>query len=101
VLDVFGIAAKDRAGISALSDELLDSITKRTEHSNIEIRLLEKLLTTRFSVIVSAVSRRVLGPARVPSNGRCDRRLRSVSVRRVPRLHRASARGRGWRKVEL
>lgn len=44
VLDVFGIAGKDRPEISVLSDEFLDSITKRTEHPNIQIRLLEKLL---------------------------------------------------------
>lgn len=44
VLDVFGIAGKDRPEISVLSDEFLESITKRTEHPNIQIRLLEKLL---------------------------------------------------------
>jgi type I restriction enzyme, R subunit len=44
VLDVFGIAGRDRPEISVLSDEFLDSITKRTEHPNIQIRLLEKLL---------------------------------------------------------
>jgi type I restriction enzyme R subunit len=44
VLDVLGIAGKDRPEISVLSDEFLDSITKRTEHPNIQIRLLEKLL---------------------------------------------------------
>jgi type I restriction enzyme, R subunit len=44
VLDIFGIADKDRPEISVLSDEFLDSITKRTEHPNVQIRLLEKLL---------------------------------------------------------
>jgi type I site-specific restriction-modification system R (restriction) subunit len=42
--DIFGIADKDRPEISVLSDELLDSITKRTNHPNIQLRLLEKLL---------------------------------------------------------
>jgi type I restriction enzyme, R subunit len=44
VLDVFGMAGKDRPEISVLSDEFLDSITKRTEYPNIQVRLLEKLL---------------------------------------------------------
>ena len=44
VIDIFGIADKDRPEISVLSDEFLDSITKRTEHPNVQVRLLEKLL---------------------------------------------------------
>ncbi len=44
VLDVFDVADKDHPEISVLSDEFLDSITKRTEHPNVQIRLLEKLL---------------------------------------------------------
>jgi type I restriction enzyme R subunit len=44
VIDVFGIADKDRPEISVLSDEFLDSISRRTEHPNIQVRLLEKLL---------------------------------------------------------
>jgi len=44
VLDVFAIADKDRPEISVLSDEFLDSITQRTEHPNVQVRLLEKLL---------------------------------------------------------
>jgi type I restriction enzyme R subunit len=44
VIDIFGVADKDRPEISVLSDEFLDSITKRTEHPNVQIRLLEKLL---------------------------------------------------------
>ena len=43
-IDIFGIADKDRPEISVLSDEFLDSITKRTEHPNVQVRLLEKLL---------------------------------------------------------
>jgi len=35
VIDIFGIADKDRPEISVLSDEFLDSITKRTEHPNV------------------------------------------------------------------
>lgn len=44
VLDVLEMAEKDRPEISVLSDEFLDSITKRTEHPNVQIRLLKKLL---------------------------------------------------------
>ncbi|MGB0097608.1 MAG: type I restriction endonuclease subunit R [Solirubrobacteraceae bacterium] len=44
VIDIFGFAGKDRPEISVLSDEFLDSITKRTEQPNLQVRLLEKLL---------------------------------------------------------
>jgi type I restriction enzyme R subunit len=44
VVDVLGIAEKDRPELSVLSDEFLDSIVGRPEHRNIQIRLLEKLL---------------------------------------------------------
>lgn len=44
VLDIFGIADKDRPEISVLSDEFLDSIAKKSEHRNVQVRLLEKLL---------------------------------------------------------
>ncbi len=44
VIDIFGVADTDRPEISVLSDEFLDSITKRTEHPNVQVRLLEKLL---------------------------------------------------------
>jgi type I restriction enzyme, R subunit len=44
VLDVFGIAAKDRPEISVLSDEFLDSIASKDEHRNVQRRLLEKLI---------------------------------------------------------
>jgi type I restriction enzyme, R subunit len=44
ILDVFGIADKDRPEISVLSDDFLESIAKRTEHRNVQVRLLEKLL---------------------------------------------------------
>jgi type I restriction enzyme R subunit len=44
VIDIFGIADKDRPEISVLSDEFLDSITKHNEHPNVQVRLLEKLL---------------------------------------------------------
>jgi hypothetical protein len=45
VLDIFGIADKNRPEISVLSDEFLDSIAKRAEHRNVQVRLLEKLLS--------------------------------------------------------
>lgn len=41
---MFGIADKDRPEISVLSDEFLDSIAQKTEHRNVQVRLLEKLL---------------------------------------------------------
>ncbi len=44
VLDIFGMADKDRPEISVLSDVFLDSIAKKTEHRNVQVRLLEKLL---------------------------------------------------------
>ncbi len=44
IVDVLAVADRDRPEISVLSDEFLDSIATRTEHPNIQIRLLEKLL---------------------------------------------------------
>jgi len=44
ILDVLAIADHDRPEISVLSDEFLDSIAAQTEHPNVQVRLLEKLL---------------------------------------------------------
>ena len=44
IVDVLAVADQDRAEISVLSDEFLDSIATKTEHPNVQIRLLEKLL---------------------------------------------------------
>ncbi|MGH3991010.1 MAG: type I restriction endonuclease subunit R, partial [Pseudonocardiaceae bacterium] len=44
VVDVFGLADKDRPEISVLSDEFLDSIAQKKDRPNIQVRLLEKLL---------------------------------------------------------
>ena len=44
IIDVLAVADRDRPEISVLSDEFLDSIAAKTEHPNIQIRLLEKLL---------------------------------------------------------
>jgi type I restriction enzyme R subunit len=44
VVDVFGLADKDRPELSVLSDDFLDNIGKRNDHANLRIRLLEKLL---------------------------------------------------------
>ncbi len=44
IVDVLAVADRDRPEISVLSDEFLDSIAAKTEHPNIQIRLLEKLL---------------------------------------------------------
>lgn len=49
VIDIFGVADRDRPEISVLSDEFLDSITKRTEHPNVQVRLLEKLLNDEIT----------------------------------------------------
>ena len=72
VVDVFGLADKDRPEISVLSDEFLDSITKKTGQENIQRKLLQKLLddqlkarrrtnnlqAKRFSEEIEAVLRR-------------------------------------------
>lgn len=44
-MDVFGLADKDRPEISVLSDEFLDSFGQRTDHPNLRIKLLQKLLS--------------------------------------------------------
>jgi type I restriction enzyme R subunit len=44
IVDVFGIAEKDRPEISVLSDAFLDDIGKRDDHPNLRIKLLQKLL---------------------------------------------------------
>jgi type I restriction enzyme, R subunit len=44
IVDVFGLADKDRPEISVLADEFLGSISSETKHPNVQIRLLEKLL---------------------------------------------------------
>jgi type I restriction enzyme R subunit len=44
IVDVLAVADKDRPELSVLSDEFLDSIAAKTEHPNIQVRLLEKLL---------------------------------------------------------
>lgn len=44
VIETLALADQDRPDISVLSEEFLDSIAAKTEHPNIQIRLLEKLL---------------------------------------------------------
>jgi type I restriction enzyme R subunit len=44
IVDTLQIAEQDRPDISVLSDEFLDSLAAKTEHPNVQIRLLEKLL---------------------------------------------------------
>jgi type I restriction enzyme R subunit len=44
VVDVLGLADHDRPELSVLSDEFLDSLTGKSEHRNVQVRLLEKLL---------------------------------------------------------
>ena len=44
IVDMLAVADQDRPEISVLSDEFLDSIATKTEHPNVQIRLLEKLL---------------------------------------------------------
>jgi type I restriction enzyme R subunit len=44
VVDVLGFADSDRPELSVLSDEFLDSLPGKTEHRNVQVRLLEKLL---------------------------------------------------------
>ena len=72
IVDVFGLADKDRPEISVLSDEFLDSITQKTGQENVQRKLLQKLLddqlkarrrtnnlqAKRFSDEIEAVLRR-------------------------------------------
>jgi type I restriction enzyme R subunit len=44
VVDVFGLADKDRPEISVLSDDFLDSIAQKTGQENIQRKVLQKLL---------------------------------------------------------
>jgi type I restriction enzyme R subunit len=44
IVDVLGLADRDRPEISVLSDEFLDSITTKTGHENLQRKLLQKLL---------------------------------------------------------
>jgi len=44
IVDVLAVADPDRPEVSVLSDEFLDSIATKSEHPNVQIRLLEKLL---------------------------------------------------------
>lgn len=44
VIKTLALADQDRPDISVLSEEFLDSIAAKTEHPNIQIRLLKKLL---------------------------------------------------------
>lgn len=44
IVDVFGLADNDRPELSVLSDEFLDSLTSRTQHEHVQMRLLRKLL---------------------------------------------------------
>jgi type I restriction enzyme R subunit len=44
VAEALALADADRADISVLSDEFLDSIAAKVEHPSIQVRLLEKLL---------------------------------------------------------
>jgi type I restriction enzyme, R subunit len=44
IVDVFGLADKDRPELSVLSDEFLDSIATKTGQENIQRKLLQKLL---------------------------------------------------------
>jgi type I restriction enzyme R subunit len=44
VVDVLGLADNERPELSVLSDEFLDSLPGKTEHRNVQVRLLGKLL---------------------------------------------------------
>jgi type I restriction enzyme R subunit len=44
IVETLQIAEQDRPDISVLSDEFLDSLAAKTEHPNVQIRLLEKPL---------------------------------------------------------
>ncbi|HEX7290309.1 MAG TPA: type I restriction endonuclease subunit R [Conexibacter sp.] len=44
IVDVFGLAGNDRPELSVLSDEFLDSLVARSDHHNVTMRALRKLL---------------------------------------------------------
>lgn len=44
VLDVFGVADRDRPEVSVLSDEFLDSVVDDGRYENVQVKLLERLL---------------------------------------------------------
>ena len=50
VLDVLGLADRDRPELSVLSDEFLDSITQKTGQENVQRKLLQKLLDDQIKV---------------------------------------------------
>ena len=58
IVDVLAVADKDRPEISVLSDEFLDSIAAKTEHPNVQIRLLEKLLKDEIRSVAAPARRR-------------------------------------------
>ncbi|HST54468.1 MAG TPA: type I restriction endonuclease subunit R [Solirubrobacteraceae bacterium] len=49
IVDVFGLADKDRPEISVLSDDFLDNIGSQTQHTNLQRKLLEKLLNDEIT----------------------------------------------------
>jgi type I restriction enzyme R subunit len=44
IVDVFGLADKDRPELSVLSDDFLNNLSAQTDQPNLQVRLLEKLL---------------------------------------------------------
>jgi type I restriction enzyme R subunit len=44
IVDVFGLADKDRPELSVLSDDFLNNLSAQTAQPNLQVRLLEKLL---------------------------------------------------------
>ena len=100
VVDVFGLADKDRPEISVLSDEFLDSITTRTGQENIQRKLLQKLLddeltarrrtnslqAKRFSDEIEAVLRRY--EQRLLSSAEVVGRLVEIAKRLRDSAHR-------------
>jgi type I restriction enzyme R subunit len=49
VVDVFGLADKDRPELSVLSDDFLDQIGSQKDHPNLQLRLLQKLLNDEIT----------------------------------------------------
>ncbi len=49
IIDVFGLADKDRPELSVLSDDFLDNLGQQTSHPNLQLKLLQKLLNDEIT----------------------------------------------------
>ena len=98
IVETLQIAEQDRPDISVLSDEFLDSLAAKTEHPNVQIRLLEKLLKgeIKSSTRTNQTQAKIFGEQiglryeRADPSARCQRLVRSQEPAR--RSRRTSSR---------